>query len=60
MQYKHDRDIEGAIRVFRALINNNEHKAIKRIFGKMHKKCQKTVLNNLKSIEEFEIIDILK
>jgi len=56
---KHDRDIEGAIRVFRALINNSEHKTIKRIFGKMHNKWQRTVLNNLESIEESEIIDIL-
>ncbi len=57
---KHNRDIEGALRVFHALIEHNEHSAIKRIFRKMHPKWQKTVLENLKSIEEFEIINILK
>jgi len=57
---KHDRDIEGALRVFRELTNNNEYTAIKQIFAKMHKKWQQTILKNLESIEEFEIIDILK
>ena len=53
------RTLRGALRVFRALINNNEHNAIRRIFKKMHMKWQKEVLANLKSIEEFEIIKIL-
>ena len=57
---KHDRDIEGALRVFRALIKNNEHIAIKHVFAKMHSKWQKTVIKNLESIEEDEIVDILK
>jgi len=57
---KHNRDIEGALRVFRQLIGNNDYDAIRKIFGKMHKKWQKTVIKNLESIEEFEIIDILK
>lgn len=57
---KHDRDIEGALRVFHALIEHNEHRAIKRIFRKMHLKWQKTILENLKSIEEFEIVNILQ
>lgn len=57
---KHDRDIEGAIRVFRELINSNQHREIKRIFDKMHKKWQKIVFKNLESMEEFEVIDILR
>ena len=56
---KHDRDIEGALRVFQELINNNEHRKIKQIFDKMHSKWQQTIIRNLKSIEEFEVIDIL-
>lgn len=57
---KHDRDIEGALRVFRQLIKHNEHDTIMRIFRKMHKKWQATIIKNLESIEEFEIMDILK
>lgn len=57
---KHDRDIEGAIRVFHALMENNEHITIQRMFGKMNKKWQATIIKNLKSIEEFGIVDVLK
>jgi len=57
---KHDRDIEGAIRVFHELVKNKEHIAIKRIFTKMHKKWQTTVIKNLDSIGETEIVTILK
>ncbi len=57
---KHDRDIEGALRVFQELIRSNKHKEIKQIFNKMHRKWQQTIIGNLKSIEEFEIIDILQ
>lgn len=57
---KRDRDIEGALRVFRQLINNNEHIIIKQTFARMHTKWQKTVIRNLESIEEFEIADMLK
>jgi len=56
---KHDRDIEGALRVFRELVRNGDSDAIRRIFKKMHKKWQKTVLDNLKSIKETEALDIL-
>lgn len=57
---KHDRDIEGALRVFHALITRNEHSSIRNIFKKMHKKWQATVIKNLQSINEFEIVDVLK
>ena len=57
---KHDRDIEGALRVFHELINAGEQNGIKQVFDKMHKKWQKTIINNLNSIKELEIIDILK
>ena len=57
---KHDRDIEGALRVFRELMNSNQKKAVKRIFDKMNKKWQRTVLKNLESVKETEVIDILK
>jgi len=57
---KQERDIESALRVFRELIKKGEHKIIKEIFSKMHKKWQKTVIQNLKSTEEFEIVHILE
>lgn len=56
---KHDRDIEGALRVFRQLIRHGDSAAIKRIFRKMHKKWQKTVLDNLESIGEAEVREVL-
>lgn len=57
---KQERDIEGALRVFSELIKKGEHKIIKEIFGTMHKKWQRAVIQNLKSIEEFEIVHILE
>lgn len=57
---KHDRDIEGALRVFHELVRNNEHSIIRHIFGKMHSKWQATIIRNLESIEEFGIVDVLK
>ena len=57
---KHDRDIEGALRVFHELIRNKEHTTIRYIFKKMHKKWRLAILKNLKSIGELEIVDILK
>ena len=57
---KQNRDIEGALRVFRELIKKGEDKIIKEIFRRMNKKWQKTVIQNLKSIEEFEIVQILE
>lgn len=57
---KHDKDIEGALRVFQELLSHKaEHSVIKHIFSKMHKKWQKTVIDNLRSVEELEIIDFL-
>jgi len=56
---KHDRDIEGALRVFRELVNNSQKDEIRHTFNKMHKKWQKKVIENLKSIKETEAIDIL-
>lgn len=57
---KRDRDIEGALRVFHELMKNNESITIKYIFNRMHDKWQKTIIRNLKSIEEFGIVNILK
>jgi len=57
---KHDRDIEGAMRVFGELIKQNKHKDIKKVFNKMHKKWQQTVLENLNAIGELEVINVLK
>ena len=57
---KQDRDIEGALRVFRELIREKQQADIKVIFSNMHLKWQKKVIENLKSIEEFEIVDILE
>ncbi|MDD5496221.1 MAG: GSU2403 family nucleotidyltransferase fold protein [Candidatus Omnitrophica bacterium] len=57
---KHDRDIEGAIRVFRELSKNNKIDSIKTIFNKMHKKWREKIIANLKSIDEPEIVEILK
>lgn len=57
---KHDRDIEGALRVFRELVHHNKKDEIKIIFNKMHSKWQKKIMGNLKSINETEVLDILK
>ena len=57
---KHDRDIEGAVRVFRELLRHNYQDEIKDIFNKMHNKWRKKIIANLKAINEAEIIDILE
>jgi len=57
---KHDRDIEGALRVFRELIQSKQHDSIRQIFRKMHQKWRKKVIENLQSVGETETIDILK
>lgn len=56
---KHDRDLEGALRVYQELIKENKHSEIKRIFKTMHSKWQETVLRNLKTAKENEIISLL-
>jgi len=56
---KHDRDIEGALRVFNELIRHKKHSEIRYIFKRMHNKWQRKILDNLKSIEEPEIVKIL-
>ena len=52
---KHDRDIEGALRVFNELIRHKKHIEARYIFKRMHKKWQQKILDNLKSIGEQEI-----
>lgn len=59
-QDKHDRDIEGALRVFHQLIRSHKEPETRIIFNKMHPKWQRTILANLKSIGESEIVEILK
>lgn len=56
---KHDRDIEGALRVFREMLRHKRHAEIKRIFGKMHKKWQRKIIENLKAINEIEVLAML-
>lgn len=57
---KHDRDIEGALRVFNELVHFSKESEIRRVFRRMHKKWQKTVVDNLKSIKEVEVLEILR
>jgi len=57
---KRERDIEGALRVFRQLVLEDKIDPIMKIFGKMHGKWQTTVIKNLKSAGEDEIAEILK
>ena len=57
---KHDRDIEGALRVFYQLIQDNKEHEVRIIFNKMHSKWRKKIIDNLKAINELEAIDILK
>lgn len=57
---KHDRDIEGALRVFRALIDHGDTAVIRRLFGRMHKKWQKTIIDNLGTMKEEAVIDVLE
>lgn len=56
---KHDKDLEDATRLFSTLLENNEHETIRTIFKTMHNSWQKTVIENLKSVKEFEIVDVL-
>lgn len=56
---KHDRDIEGALRVFNELIRHKKNHEIRLIFKRMHKKWRTKILANLKSIGETEIANIL-
>ena len=56
---KHDRDIEGALRVFQELMQHNQQNSIKHIFSKMNQKWQNKIIENLKSINEIEVTDIL-
>lgn len=56
---KHDRDIEGALRVFNELIRRKKNSEIRYVFKRMHKKWQTKILANLKSIGEIEIANIL-
>ena len=57
---KHDRDMEGAVRVFHALLRDDDTDSIKRIFKKIPIKWQATVITNLKSVDETGVIDILR
>jgi len=57
---KHDRDLEGAIRVYHELIKNNGLTAIKQIFNSLHKKWQATILKNLEAVKEVEITNTLR
>lgn len=56
---KHDRDLEGALRVMHELLRSNQRESVRLMFGRMHKKWQKQVLSNLKSVGELEIIELL-
>lgn len=56
---KQERDIEGALRVFRQLLKEKQEGAILEIFGRMPKKWQATVVKNLRSVGEDEIADLL-
>jgi len=57
---KHDRDLEGALRVFHELLRNDQEETIRLMYGRMHKKWQSQVIRNLKTAEELEIIKILQ
>ena len=57
---KHDRDLEGALRVFQALIDHGNVAVIRRIFRKMHKKWQKTIIDNLRTMKEAGVVDVLE
>jgi len=57
---KHDRDLEGALRVFHELLRHNQQEEIRLVFRRMHKKWQAQIRQNLKSIDELEIIELLK
>ena len=57
---KHDRDIEGALRVFRELLRHDYQDKIRGIFTNMHSKWRKKIMENLGAIGEDEIIDLLE
>lgn len=53
------KDKNTAIEILKALSNKGEKRIVKSIFNSMPQKWQKKILNNLKSIEEPEIANIL-
>ncbi|MFA6294439.1 MAG: GSU2403 family nucleotidyltransferase fold protein [Victivallales bacterium] len=57
---KQNRDIEGALRVFRQLQLEGKNASIESVFRKMHRKWQTTVIGNLKSVGEDEIAAMLE
>jgi hypothetical protein len=57
---KHDRDIEGALRVFKELIRHKQRNEIRRIFNKMHAKWRKEIIVNINAINESEVLDVLE
>ncbi|MFA6294442.1 MAG: GSU2403 family nucleotidyltransferase fold protein, partial [Victivallales bacterium] len=57
---KQNRDIEGALRVFRQLQLEDKVASIESVFHKMHRKWQTTVITNLKSVGEDETASLLR
>jgi hypothetical protein len=56
---KADKDKQQALMLFDYLVKKKDVRKLRQIFNFMHKKWQKTVLDNLKDIERQDIIDIL-
>ncbi|MFH1383495.1 MAG: GSU2403 family nucleotidyltransferase fold protein [Candidatus Omnitrophota bacterium] len=54
-----ERDLEGALRVYRELVRGHKQKDMQRIFNSMHARWQKTVIRNLRAAGEDEIIELL-
>ena len=54
------KDLESALNVLDYMVENGGIPEIKRVFGTIHKKWQKTIMDNLKSEGEKKILGILK
>ena len=57
---KKEKDFEGALRVLNELIKNKKRADIRKVFQTMHKKWQKTVMDNLSRAGEDEIAEYLR
>jgi hypothetical protein len=58
-KHKSEKDIQQALMVFDFFEKKDDFKKLKAIFGSMHKKWQKNVLDNLRNLDREDIVEIL-
>ena len=58
-KHKSDKDIQQALMIFDFFVKKGDFKVLRRIFGSMHKKWRKNVLDNLRVLDREDIMEIL-